>query len=412
MVCTIPMLEKAWAKELTGGTTRLGAQRAGDGESGVYGTLRRRLARRAATSLTAVLFLVSGASAVEANSFVVEGTVEHQQFGFAPRHATYSFIARSEGGAWSISSQQRRQATANEAIADAVSAVGSDEGVFIAADYTTEQRKLVEKGYPVPNTSVGIVMTNTVPSCLVATELGPIWLTYLSASYLKREDDQRILAPVALNVAGGSPLPAFTMYYLNCLRTVDGETGLPKELVCIDDGFLRSILGGQLVKLQRRPPPFDKGFTNIVFHVLDYEVFSGCKLPKRSTLEVFWVSNSKLERIHRFAIEARRFEHAPAAPIPQPSIKGIASVVDGRISTTNGSVLVHYFATNRFLEQSELTRLPEFAEAVRRSLTEQPIVFPLPGSTRPRFLMLGVLLALGIIFLYVLLYKKPQTTIE
>lgn len=377
------------------------------------------LAHGATSSLAAVLLLVCGCRAVEAISFVVEGTLEHEQFGRVPRHAIYTFSARSEGSVWAISSKQRRRETSNEVMADGVSAVGNDEGVFIAADYTTQQRKLVEKGQPgpraesiIPNTSVAIVMTNTVPCCLMATELGPIWLTYLSASYLKREDDQRILAPVALNVAGGSPLPTFTMFYLDCLRTVDGETGLPKELVCMDDGFLRAISGGELVKVQRLPPPFDKGFTNIVFKVLDYEVFSGCKLPNRSTLEVFWVYKSKLEIIHRFTIKAERFEHAPAAPIPEPSINGIATVVDGRMSTTNGPVLVHYFATNRFLQQSELTRVPEFADDVMRSLNRRPMGLPLRGRSGLRFFMLGVLLVIMIIFLYVLLRKKPQTTIE
>ena len=357
--------------------------------------------------LLGLALLACSARAANRIPFVVEGTVHHEQFGSAPKSTEYTFTARCEGGSWSFSSRERP-----EGLADEVLAVGNDRGVFLTADLAREQRKALEKGQTVMNRSECVVMTNTVPNWLLAPELGPIWLTYLSASCFDTADPHRILAPVALNVAGASSLPLFATYYLGCQRVLDASTGLPRELVCSDDGFLRGMVHGQLVTVQRFPPPFDKGFTNIVFRVLEFETFLGNQLPKRSTLEVFWVWQSRLERIHQFTIQADRFTEVPTSPIPQPTTRGIASVVDGRISTTNGPVLVSYLTTNRYLEPSELTRLPAFAEAVRRSLTMQRPALPIRTNKLPRLLVLGLLIALAAVFLYVLLHKKPQNINE
>jgi hypothetical protein len=357
--------------------------------------------------LLGMVTLACSARAANRVPFVVQGTVQHEQFGSAPRSTEYTFTARCEDGNWSVSSRERP-----EGLADEVLAVGNDRGVFLTADLAREQRKALEKGRTVVNRSECVVMTNTVPNWLLAPELGPIWLTYLSARCFDTADPHRIPAPVALNVAGASSLPLFATYYLGCQRVLDSSTGLPKELVCSDDGFLRGMVHGQLVNVQRLPPPFDKGFTNIVFRVLEYETFLGSQLPKRSTLEVFWVWQSRLERIHQFTIQADLITQVPTSPIPQPTTRGIASVVDGRISTTNGPVLVSYLATNRYLEPSEVTRLPAFAEAVRRSLTMQRPALPFRTSKTPRLLVLSLLVALAAVFLYVLLHRKPQNINE
>lgn len=180
-------------------------------------------------------------------------------------------------------------------------------------------------------------------------------------------------APVSLNVAGGSSLPLFDLYPQTSLWQLDEITGLPKEFFSMDtDGFQKGLVNNQLINLGRYSAPFDKGFTNIAFHVVSYGTFLGYSLPQKAILEVFWIEKNNLERIHRFTIEAERFEQSPASPLPEPTTKGMAAVADARLATQNGPIILQYLGTNRFLKTEELTNLAGYNEAVRLSLGRRP----------------------------------------
>ena len=332
-------------------------------------------------------------------NFVVHGTVYHEQFGAYPRQESYRFIARSQGCKWSISAVEEPKK-----LIDEVLAVGNDQGVFITLDLTTSFQEAHDSGKTrAVNNAQAIAMTNLVPSCTLAAYLGPIWLTYLSGCYLKNADPAKMPATVSLNVAGGSSLPLFDLYPQKSFWQVDEITGLPKEFFSMDeDGFQKGLVNNQLINLGRYSAPFDKGFTNITFHVVNYEKFSGCSLPQKTILEVFWIEKNNLERVHRFTIEAERFEQSPTSPLPEPTTKGIAAVADARLATQNGPIILQYLGTNRFLKTEELTNLAGFKEAVRLSLNRKPFQIISDLNTGARWVILAFLI-ISTVFLFFLL---------
>jgi hypothetical protein len=365
----------------------------------------QRIAARILSVCLASMMIVNWAQAAGEPRvrFVVEGKIEHHQYGSHPFHEVYNFRARSEGEAWSVSMGQARSREHN------FMAVGTVEGIFINFDLRSSNQRRREEGLPSGwNDSQSVVLSNTVPNFVLKPYLGPIWLTYLSAHYFSEaESGSLIPPPFAYNIAGGSPLPPYSDYRQRSIWTLEESTGLPAELVSMDDdGYLKGMLAGHLAKAAPYPSPFDKGFTNLVFKVMETKEFLSAALPKKASLEVFWVKNGRLERIHLLILEASAFHEAPAAPIPQLAPLGLAAIVDARIHTSEGPALVHYAASNRFLAVEELQQLPAFKDAVRHSLYNKPPPL-IEARDRPTFLIpVAILFVIFIPLIYWLLKAR------
>ncbi len=345
---------------------------------------------------------------VTADSFVVEGSVVHEQYGPHPTSSEAEFVARSAGAGWLISARPGPGSPFDEVLA-----VGGIDGTFIAMDFSSLlKREAVAAGRTRgPNTAQALVSNDPVPNCSHAPYLSTIWLTYLSAHHFQTMTADRMAPPMPENVAGGSPLPAFSSYQQPAHWRLSNDTGLPVTFVSMDEsGQIMGIISDKLVPVQRQPPPYDKGFTNIVFEVQEFQVFDGRQLPKVAELLVYWISDGRREKIHRIAIRARRISHAPAAPIPAPTPLGIAIVADGRTSTGGVAVVVEYAATNRFLEPKELSRLPQFADAVSSAMhrsRSNPILVA-TANLRRTIVVIGLLL-ISLVAIAVLLRRaKPK----
>lgn len=335
----------------------------------------------------------AGAATADEFGFVVHGTVRHQQFGPQPYQKQFKFHARSAGCAWTMSCADAAGPPDRE-----IKAVGNEQGVFLVFDLKEAVAQARSKGQPVPkNTAEAMVLRNSVPNSTLAPQVAPVWFAFLSGCFLEHADPLRMPLPVALNVVGGSSPPPFVEHYQRCTLTRDERTGLPVAFAALDeDGYLRGYLRGQVVRAERYPPPFDTGFTNVTYQVAEHTEFMGYRLPKRATLEVYWIAIPayRLERIHTFEIEADRFETAPPAPPPQPTLSGVTLVADARLWISNSPVIVPYSASNRFFGVDELERLPEFKRAVSASIGAQAAAENLrSGGRRARLVVLFALAA-------------------
>jgi hypothetical protein len=329
--------------------------------------------------------------------FVVEGTVTHSQFGHLPREESWRFSARTEGESWSASVLPTRESHWSQ-----IMAIGNPRGVFVIMEFSPALR-----GRTV-NTSQALVMSNTVPTSLLAPEVGPIWLVYLSRNYME-QPPRRIPPPVPFNVAGGASLPNFEPYSLEAHWEYDPTTRFIRRLVTLDDGKERALLGGKLVEVGTYPPPFNKGFTNLVFEVLSHEKYEGQMFPKKSQLDVFWVSGGKREMVHRYIIEATRFRTPPSTSIPEPELNGIGAISDGRLSHSKNPVVVPYLATNRFLTPEEIMNLPAFKQALMQATTFQPTVLPAAqGPTERRLFVLCILFLATLVFVFLAFKLSKQ----
>jgi hypothetical protein len=368
-----------------------------------HGTDGRSLNRLLCLCLAAA----AGISAAEGSAslpFLVHGHVTFIQAGSNPRKDYYRFTARNGSGAWSISAAQEPRVMFEDILA-----VGSSNGVFITFDMSGAAADLRAKGADVPNTSQAIVSRDPVPNSSFAIPLGPVWLTYLSAAYLADADRRKVSPPTALNIAGGCTLPPAVEYYQKADWHVKEDSGLPEWFISMDEeGFRKGPISGNLVRLDKYSPPFDRGFTNILFQVKRYSSFQGHNFPAEAELEVYWIKNGKRERLHQFIITATDFEAPGSAPLPEATTRGVAIVSDWTLKTKRGPILLEYMATNRFLNANELTNLGSFQAAVRESLERIPPTLALqPAVSRPLVLAAFVLVSLAAGIALFALRQKP-----
>jgi hypothetical protein len=287
-------------------------------------------------------------------SFAIHGTLTHEQFGPHGFQKQYRFAANSQGCEWSISTVQEPADLVNE-----VRAVKNASGLFVVPDLSASQAQRKERGEAVgPNRAQAMVFTNCVPNCILAPELGPIWLTFLSSCSLKEADPKRFPPPTFLNIAGGCPVPPFVAYTQPAWWQTEEDTGLPVFFESADfEGFQHGVSGEHLVRLRRYEPPFDHGFTNLVFRVIAQTNIGPWRFPSIAVLDVCWIRQGRLEKIHRFHIAANQIELTPERAVSNPTLPGVTLVSDARLANASSSAVLEYLATNRFPESSELEDL-------------------------------------------------------
>jgi len=317
----------------------------------------------------AALLATSYAQTPETSSFVVAGSATHQQHGKHPFLHTYTFTARASPTNWSLSLKPEQASPISELLA-----VGNHTEVFISYDFAAAVHARRSGGHAVGrNDSEALVLSNGVPCSMHMPVLGAIWLTYLSAATLAEIDPERTPVPIPCNVVSGNNVPALAYYYQKAGWIVEPSTGLPNLLESFDDGVRKHFDQSLLVRQERYSRPFQSGFTNIVFAVQSHQLFRTMQLPERAMLDVWWLPFGKqvLERIQSFTVTTKEVNDPPATPIPPPQPRGLASVTDLRIATSNGPVLLHYMS-NRFLSRDELEALPSYQRAVADSLAVRP----------------------------------------
>jgi hypothetical protein len=342
--------------------------------------------------LTAVYILscnlAASLFAAEQNlNFIVRGTLIHEVFGPKPFRIKYSFVARNGDTNWAVSCFEEPRVAFNK-----ITGVGNDQGVFITMEPNPDALvknsagNVIKKGADI--NLQAMVFKSPVPNTALAEAIGPIWLTFLSSHFFQTVTTNMIPPPTELNIAGGCVIPPFQAYQLRSSWELDKVTGLPRRFYSMDDGQIRRLLRGEIVTSGRYPEPYNEGFTNLVFNVIESTDFLGRQLPKAASLEVFWIFDSKLERIHRFFIESQSITRAPDSPIPEPSINGIAAVADERVSSSNGPIRVQYMATNRFLTENEIQQLPS-AAFILEGVFEKGVT---PSISKRRFAIMAVLI--------------------
>ncbi|GIX50055.1 MAG: hypothetical protein KatS3mg132_249 [Limisphaera sp.] len=111
--------------------------------------------------------------------------------------------------------------------------------------------------------------------------------------------------------------------------------------------------------LGRYPPPYDTGFTNVIYEVSEWQEVGSLALPAKSRLRVLappGASRSGTDDLATVAVgevhvtATHGWEGTVALP---PAIKGVAIVYDYRISSEAQPGWFVYTTTNRILEPAE-----------------------------------------------------------
>ena len=147
------------------------------------------------------------------------------------------------------------------------------------------------------NDSVAVVQTKQIPDFDVSL-IQFIWLAYCSASYFSNLTDSRVPP-----IGGIGWTPAGDFPFLTAkLTRLDGSLALPREIVFWNEG--KAVLlglnkgatnwpSGQGAAVSVRtvladaPKPYDQGFTNAIYQVLETTAVGGCVIPTHFILRVF-----------------------------------------------------------------------------------------------------------------------------
>jgi len=195
-----------------------------------------------------------------------------------------------------------------------------------------------------------------------------LWLAYASECHFRTLSNNRAMCFLSMNPAMFHPditLPFIRTY--NAAASSD----FPDEIVFLNEGrHVRLKPGGGVVETPLEAP-FDKGFVENRYKVLEFTDGPGWRLPKKYQISYFWAQpaaadNSDTRLIATIDVEAISFDLHPQPLASTQSVKQLSAVYDNRVATSNG-LAPSYLTTNRIYETNapELSRI--VADLDRRS---------------------------------------------
>jgi hypothetical protein len=133
---------------------------------------------------------------------------------------------------------------------------------------------------------------------------------------------------------------------------------LPVEVVYWDDGEIKA---DPPFLPRKRPPPLDKGFTNVVFRVTQTARFAGYNVPGEAEVATYKPSPGGVPPIRGFLqyrIVVHDWQPTIAATQFKPKLPGRTAISDRRLYSMVDSLT--YTATNDWPTLERLTNLPAY----------------------------------------------------
>jgi len=253
-------------------------------------------------------------------------------------------------------------------------AAGDENTVYIVTERTSDKaiKQVVPAPPPspnetgIPNTLHISVHTNGVPS--EQHMAAAVWLAFASHGHLAGLKPGDLMStPFSEGVISGNPInSAVAHWYQEATwwKKLPGSWGVPALLHMAEDGELKWYVGMQVRgRGERYPAPFDKGFTNIVYEVIETRDFDGWRVPWRARLSLYllksywgeWLDpQTGFFEAQRVNIQAERIRTHNDPIILPPPIRGVAMVNDHRVRFEGRQAFVTYATTNRILALEEL----------------------------------------------------------
>lgn len=237
--------------------------------------------------------------------------------------------------------------------------------------------------------------------------LGTIWLTYCSAAYLASQKTNWLPLPVIMYALAGQPtidvIAGLAVRQETYWRPHREPPGLPEWFVSLCPGeiLVASTYGAEWIG-ERYLPPYEEGFTNILFRADSFRDISGWHLPREAVLEV-WSTELQIEEFRKnrrktlrdllggpirrrliVTIRASSMEAVNADIQFPPALSGGSSVKDWRWENDQVLAMVRHWFTNRLPSRAELLaseRKREGYDYVRFTNVIRPFT-PLPSRSR------------------------------
>ena len=169
---------------------------------------------------------------------------------------------------------------------------------------------------------------------LFAHEMGPIWLMFASGDYLRRVTNGLVEPPVTLGLFENldyypRPFEVPAQWTLQ-----EAFPFLPLRVTCQDDGETKTEPPFQNAK---REPPFDAGFTNIVFRVTGTRKSANAEVPCAAELDTYRPAlrgKPELRPYTRYRLTLTKWSKGIPPTSFRPKLPGLSTISDTRASAT------------------------------------------------------------------------------
>lgn len=172
---------------------------------------------------------------------------------------------------------------------------------------------------------------------LFAHEMGPVWLMFASGDYLRSVTNGLIEPPLTIGLFENDdyfPRP----FTIPAQWTVqEAFPYLPLRVTCRDDGEVKT---GPPFQDAKREPPFDAGFTNIVFRVTGTRECDGIRVPSSAELDTYRPEpHGKPELLHytRYRLTLKKWARNMPPTCFMPSLPGPTTISDTRTAGAGSS---------------------------------------------------------------------------
>jgi hypothetical protein len=163
-------------------------------------------------------------------------------------------------------------------------------------------------------------------------EMGPVWLMLASSHYLRNTANGLIEPPLTLGLFENNDyfprpftIPAFWRLQRTC-------PFLPLEVTCCDDGETKTA---PPFHNANREPPFDAGFTNIMFRVTGTREFEGIEVPSSAQLDTYRPAlggKPELRPYTRYRVSLNKWSMGIPETSFIPKLPGPTTISDKRTS--------------------------------------------------------------------------------
>lgn len=264
----------------------------------------------------------------------------------------------------------------------------------------SKRRALLEGQLTGQNDGAAIIIPGVVPQINPNSAVMIIWFAYLSHGYLDKNKGDRLIPPDVLNINtyNSSVAPP----QRSQLVRLTEYPRLPQSAVFWEDGVFRAAPIGSHYEpnhVKRWPPPYDQGFTNLIYGVRAATNVEFVTLPLESDLlcfmpATFEKNNSVLSqnvlRLHKkVRLQTLHVKLVNELVDLLPVIPGLTFVQDKRFTNIVNSP-VNYTISNHWLAEKDVKSLPAFRRATGFAKTRSVTSF----STSRAFIALLVCICL------------------
>jgi hypothetical protein len=208
--------------------------------------------------------------------------------------------------------------------------------------------------------TAGIYNRQRVVNGMFGHPFAPLWLVFASGEYLKTCSNNLVEPVIMLG------LFELDHYYERPFKVAarwslqTSPPFLPVEALYLDDGEVKT---DPQFPPYKRKPPFDTGFTNVTYKVLEFTNCAGVEVPRVAEVDTYrpdWGGKPELLHFMRYRISVERWTNGTRPTLFRPKLPGKTSISDTRALETFGTFSYH--ATNDWPSVEEAVA----GEALRR----------------------------------------------